>query len=67
LAAEADCERFGTGAQSENDRREHVGAALIAVERRQLAPMNIGGFLGIGDEYRALPWNWRHYNERLDA
>jgi hypothetical protein len=31
------------------------------------APMNIGGFLCIGDEYRALPWNSRHYNEQLDA
>jgi PRC-barrel domain len=31
------------------------------------AVMTFGGFLGIGDEYRALPWNLLHYNERLDA
>ena len=31
------------------------------------AVMSFGGFLGIGDEYRALPWSMLHYNERLDA
>ena len=31
------------------------------------AVMTFGGFLGIGDEYRALPWNVLRYNERLDA
>jgi hypothetical protein len=31
------------------------------------AVMTFGGFLGIGDEYRALPWNLLRYNERLDA
>ena len=31
------------------------------------AVMTFGGFLGIGDQYRALPWNLLHYNERLDA
>ena len=31
------------------------------------AVMSFGGFLGIGDEYRALPWSLLKYNERLDA
>jgi hypothetical protein len=31
------------------------------------AVMTFGGFLGIGDEYRALPWSLLRYNERLDA
>jgi hypothetical protein len=31
------------------------------------AVMTFGGFLGIGDEYRALPWSVLHYNEQLDA
>jgi hypothetical protein len=31
------------------------------------AVMTFGGFLGIGDEYRALPWNVLRYNKRLDA
>lgn len=31
------------------------------------AAMSFGGFLGMGSEYRALPWNALHYNERLDA
>jgi hypothetical protein len=31
------------------------------------AVMTFGGFLGIGDQYRALPWSLLRYNERLDA
>jgi hypothetical protein len=31
------------------------------------AAMSFGGFLGIGSEYRAVPWNSLHYNEQLDA
>ena len=31
------------------------------------AVMSFGGFLGIGDEYRALPWSILRYNEDLDA
>jgi hypothetical protein len=31
------------------------------------AVMTFGGFLGIGDEYRALPWSMLRYNEGLDA
>ncbi len=31
------------------------------------AVMSFGGFLGIGDDYRALPWHLLRYNERLDA
>ena len=29
--------------------------------------MTFGGFLGIGDEYRALPWSMLRYNKDLDA
>jgi PRC-barrel domain len=31
------------------------------------AVMTFGGLLGIGDEYRAVPWSLLRYNERLDA
>ena len=31
------------------------------------AAMSFGGFLGMGSEYRALPWSALRYNERLDA
>ena len=31
------------------------------------AVMTFGGFLGIGDEYRALPWGLLQYNKDLDA
>jgi hypothetical protein len=31
------------------------------------AVMSFGGFLGIGDDYRALPWSVLKYNEGLDA
>jgi sporulation protein YlmC with PRC-barrel domain len=31
------------------------------------AVMTFGGFVGIGDEYRALPWSLLRYNELLDA
>ena len=31
------------------------------------AVMTFGGFLGIGSEYRTLPWSSLRYNERLDA
>jgi hypothetical protein len=31
------------------------------------AVMSFGGFLGIGDDYRAIPWGMLKYNERLDA
>jgi hypothetical protein len=31
------------------------------------AVMTFGGFLGIGDEYRALPWSVLRYNTGLDA
>ena len=31
------------------------------------AVMSFGGFLGIGDDYRPLPWNVLRYNENLDA
>ncbi len=31
------------------------------------AVMTFGGFLGIGEDYRTLPWNLLKYNENLDA
>ncbi|HEY1259406.1 MAG TPA: PRC-barrel domain-containing protein [Stellaceae bacterium] len=31
------------------------------------AVMTFGGFLGIGNDYRALPWSVLRYNENLDA
>jgi hypothetical protein len=31
------------------------------------AVMSFGGFLGIGNELRALPWSVLRYNENLDA
>jgi hypothetical protein len=31
------------------------------------AAMSFGGFLGMGSEYRALPWSALRYNEALDA
>jgi hypothetical protein len=31
------------------------------------AVMSFGGFLGIGNEYRALPWSVLKYNENLDG
>lgn len=31
------------------------------------AVMTFGGFLGIGNDYRALPWSVLRYNESLDA
>jgi sporulation protein YlmC with PRC-barrel domain len=31
------------------------------------AAMSFGGFLGMGSEYRALPWSALRYNERIDA
>jgi PRC-barrel domain protein len=31
------------------------------------AALSFGGFLGMGEEYRALPWSALRYNEQLDA
>lgn len=31
------------------------------------AAMSFGGFLGMGSEYRALPWSALRYNDQLDA
>jgi PRC-barrel domain len=35
--------------------------------RTAYAAMSFGGFLGMGSEYRALPWSALRYNEQLDA
>ena len=43
----------------------------VMIEKRTgrvvYAVMSFGGFLGMGEEYYALPWNALRYNERLDA
>src|SRR6266581_4774144 len=44
----------------ENHHHKYTGKVAYAV-------ISFGGFLCIGDEYRALPWNLLDYNERLDA
>jgi hypothetical protein len=31
------------------------------------AVMSFGGFLGIGDDYRAIPWSMLEYNERIEG
>jgi hypothetical protein len=31
------------------------------------AVMSFGGFLGIGDDYRAIPWSMLRYNERING
>jgi sporulation protein YlmC with PRC-barrel domain len=31
------------------------------------AALSFGGFLGMGEEYRAVPWNALRYNAQLDA
>ncbi|HTZ37165.1 MAG TPA: PRC-barrel domain-containing protein [Stellaceae bacterium] len=45
---------------------EHV---MIAKESGRVAyvAMSFGGFLGMGEEYRALPWSALRYNTQLDA
>jgi PRC-barrel domain protein len=43
----------------------------VMIEKRSgrvaYAVMSFGGFLGIGENYRALPWSLLRYNEELDA
>ena len=39
---------------------KHSGRVAYAV-------MSFGGFLGMGEEYHALPWDSLRYNENLDA
>jgi len=53
-----DGDKIGTIERVMIDKRS--GKAAYAV-------MTFGGFLGIGSEYRALPWSALRYNERLDA
>ncbi len=54
----SDGEKLGTIKRVMIDKRS--GKVAYAV-------MTFGGFLGIGDEYRALPWSMLRYNENLDA
>jgi hypothetical protein len=43
----------------------------VMIEKRSgkvaYAVMTFGGFFGIGEEYRALPWSLLRYDEALDA
>lgn len=53
-----DGEKLGTIERVMIDKRSgHVAYAV----------MSFGGFLGMGSDYRAVPWNALHYNETLDA
>jgi hypothetical protein len=54
----SDGDRIGTIERVMIDKRS--GKVAYAV-------MTFGGFLGIGEEYRALPWSVLRYNEDLDA
>jgi PRC-barrel domain len=54
----SDGEKLGTIQRVMIDKRS--GKVAYAV-------MTFGGFLGIGDAYRALPWSMLRYNENLDA
>jgi hypothetical protein len=53
-----DGEKIGTIERVMIDKRSgHVAYAV----------MSFGGFLGMGADYRAVPWSALHYNEALDA
>lgn len=54
----SDGEKLGTIKRVMIDKR--TGKVAYAV-------MTFSGFLGIGDEHRALPWSVLRYNEHLDA
>ena len=45
---------------------EHVMLDKLS-GRIAYAAMSFGGFLGMGSEYRALPWSALRYNPDLDA
>ena len=45
---------------------EHVMLDKLS-GRVAYAVMSFGGFLGLGEEYYALPWSALRYNENLDA
>ncbi|HVH79619.1 MAG TPA: PRC-barrel domain-containing protein [Stellaceae bacterium] len=45
---------------------EHVMLDKLS-GRIAYAAMSFGGFLGMGSEYRAIPWSALRYNEALDA
>ena len=60
----------GTGVRRTNG--DNIGSIeRVMIDKRSgkaaYAVMTFGGFLGIGSEYRALPWSALRYNERLDA
>jgi hypothetical protein len=54
----ADGDKLGTIKRVMIDKRS--GKVAYAV-------MTFGGFLGIGDEYRPVPWSLLRYNEDLEA
>jgi hypothetical protein len=45
---------------------EHIMLAKVS-GKAAYAVMSFGGFLGMGEEYYALPWSALRYNEDLDA
>ncbi len=56
--------------------RNRAGEALGSIKRVMIdkrsgkvayAVMSFGGFLGMGEEYHALPWSVLTYDTRLDA
>jgi hypothetical protein len=55
--------------RSNGDRIGTIERAMIDKRSGKVAyaVMTFGGFLGIGEEYRALPWSVLRYNEDLDA
>ena len=60
----------GTAVRRSND--DKVGTIeRVMIDKRSgkvaYAVISFGGFLGIGDDYRALPWSVLRYNENLDA
>ena len=60
----------GTAVRRSNG--DKVGTiAHIMIDKRSgkvaYAALSFGGFLGMGEEYRAVPWSALRYNEQLDA
>jgi hypothetical protein len=50
----------------------HVGSiARVAIDKRSgqvtYVAINCGSLLGVGTEYRALPWSALHYNEAANV
>src|SRR5580700_12352497 len=62
----------GEGTTVRNSNGDKIGTIEhVMLDKRSgriaYAAMSFGGFLGMGSEYRALPWSALRYNEQLDA